>query len=73
MRHHWWHRPREGFHAVAVDEREQIVSAWVQVSPHEWEPLGDFTALEAADSRGEWHKNAAGYTDGLAPSRGPGQ
>ena len=71
MRHHWWHRPADGFfHAIATDESGAIVSAWVQAGHNHWEPLDDFTPLVAADSRGEWHKNPDGYTDELRPSRG---
>lgn len=70
MRHHWWHRPRDGYFAVATDQSGAITSAWLQVDAHEWEPLDDFLPLEAADARGEIHKNPYGYTDELRPSRG---
>jgi hypothetical protein len=69
MRHHWWHRPGDGFYAVATDESGAIVSAWMQVGAHEWEALDDFLPLLAADARGEIH-HSEGYTDSLSPSLG---
>lgn len=71
MKHHWWHGPGGRYHAVATDEAGKIVSAWRQVGRHEWEPLDDFAPLQAADARGEIHKNPYGFTDELGPSRGP--
>jgi hypothetical protein len=68
MRHYWWHDPGNDYYAVAVEDG-RIVSAWLHVGPHEWEALDDFLPLQAADARGEIHRNPHGYTDSLGPSR----
>ncbi len=70
MRHYWWHRPNDGYFAVATDEAGEILSAWLQVARFEWEPIEDFMPLQAADARGEIHRNPHGFTDALGPSLG---
>ena len=70
LRHFWWHRPNDGYFAVATDTDGEIVSVWLQVGDHEWEPIDDFGPLREADAIGEIHKNRLGYTDSLGSSRG---
>jgi hypothetical protein len=74
MRHYWWHDSIAGtFYAVATDRAGKIVSAWMYLEDHESAALDQFGPLRRAERRGELHKNATGYTDGLGPSLGATQ